>query len=120
MNNVIFGSKGEQIALKHLEDKGYKILEKNWRYSHLEIDIIARTENEIVFVEVKTRNTAYFGFPEAAVNRKKQQFLANAANAYINSRNIDLENRFDIISIIMNQNTFELEHIEDAFYPNWM
>ncbi|MBN2520457.1 MAG: YraN family protein, partial [Bacteroidales bacterium] len=73
--------------------------------------------NIIVFVEVKTRNTNYFENPKEAVTRKKQRFIIEAANAYIEKYNIDLEARFDIVSIILQGAKYEIEHIEDAFYP---
>ena len=116
MNNKIFGDQGELIAINHLIDKGYEILESNWRVGRLEVDIIAMDDDTLVFIEVKTRNTSYFGFPENAVNNKKQRFLTNAANAYIHQRNLANENRFDIMSIIIENDQFELEHIKDAFY----
>jgi len=117
MNNKILGDKGEQIAVEHLKKNKYLILETNWRVGRFEIDIIALKKNYLIFVEVKTRNTAYFGFPEAAVQSEKKNFLSKAANAYIRLKQLDYENRFDIISIIMTKNSYELEHIEDAFYP---
>ena len=116
MKNKILGDQGESIAINHLINKGYKILESNWRVGRLEVDIIAMDDDILVFIEVKTRNTSYFGFPENAVNNKKKRFLTNAANAFINHGNLDNENRFDIVSIIIENEQFELEHIEDAFY----
>jgi putative endonuclease len=116
MKNKILGDQGESIAINHLINKGYKILESNWRVGRLEVDIIAMDDDILVFIEVKTRNTSYFGFPENAVNNKKKRFLTNAANAFINQGNLDNENRFDIVSIIIENEQFELEHIEDAFY----
>lgn len=111
------GKKGEEIARKFLIEKGYKIIATNWRYKKEEIDIIAKHENEIIFVEVKTRSSSYFEAPEQAVTKKKQKFLINAANDYIQSNNIEIEGRFDIISVICNTNKEEINHIEDAFYP---
>ena len=111
------GKKGEEIARKFLLKKGYKIIATNWRYKKEEIDIIAKHENKIIFVEVKTRTSSYFEAPEQAVTKKKQRFLINAANEFIQSNNIDTEGRFDIISVICNSNAEEINHIEDAFYP---
>ena len=117
MINKELGNKGEQIAARHLIKNNYEIIERNWRTGRLEVDIIAKKKNEIIFVEVKTRNTSYYGFPENAVNWKKKKFLYSAANSYIFRKNIKLDVRFDIISIIIEKGTFELEHIEDAFFP---
>jgi len=111
------GKEGEAIALQYLKDKGYSILAINWRFGKEEIDIIARDKDAIVFVEVKTRTNAYFETPEQAVNLKKQRFLINAANRFIQSNNIENESRFDIVSVIHNSKYQNINHIESAFYP---
>lgn len=117
MNTKITGDKGESLAMKYLNNKGYFILEKNWRFKRYEIDIIATIEKTLVFIEVKTRHTEYFGYPEKAVNKQKQRFLSEAAKDYLESKDFDYENRFDIISIILGNKETQIEHIEDAFYP---
>src|ERR1035438_6029055 len=94
------GKKGEEIAVKFLKNKGYKILETNWRLGRNEIDIIAVDGKLIVVAEVKTRQSNQFGDPEMAVTREKQKALVRAANAYVRSKQLDMEVRFDIISII--------------------
>jgi putative endonuclease len=111
------GNKGEDIAASYLEELGYKIIKRNWRYGKDEIDIIAETGNFIVFAEVKTRSSSYFGDPEDAVDNQKQRFMVRAADAYVNQKEIDLEVRFDIISIIFDRGKQTIRHIEDAFYP---
>jgi len=115
-NNEL-GRQGEDMAVKFLSDLGLKILARNWRTGHLEIDIIAETAKEIVFIEVKTRVNDYLADPFAAVNRKKQKLLVRAADAYMQQSAIDKPFRFDIVSVIINQFEKKLEHIEDAFYP---
>ena len=110
------GKTGETIALKYLQDKGYLILEQNWQNHHQEIDIIASKGNELVIVEVKCRTGTPLIEPYAAVNRNKQNMLIKATNAYIQKKNINLEIRFDIISITLGNET-KIEHIENAFYP---
>lgn len=116
-NKKAIGDKGEQIAAQFLIDKGYKLLEKNWRYKHGEIDLIVENNNTIIFVEVKTRSTSYFGNPEIAVTPKKQKTIANTAQAYLDLNNLNKECRFDIISIVLvNEHVKELFHIEDAFF----
>lgn len=110
------GNIGEALALAFLVSKGYKILETNWRFKHKEIDIIAKKAPFIVFVEVKTRRTNYFGEPFTFVDKKKQGFLVKAANEYIIQHDIDEDARFDIISVLHNDMKKDIQHIEDAFY----
>ncbi len=110
------GKTGEELAVKHLEENGYEILETNWRFKNLEADIIAQKKKILVVVEVKTRRTNYFGEPEEFVDKKKQQNLIRAANAYIELKEIDLEIRFDIVSVLMKGEQILIRQIEDAFY----
>ena len=111
------GEDGEHLALIYLKQKGYEIFETNWREQKFEIDIIAADKNEIVFIEVKTRSTDFFGAPEEAVTIKKQQHLIEGADYYINKNEIDLECRFDVIAIVLNENKQDINHIINAFYP---
>lgn len=116
-NNTEKGIEGEEIATALLLKKGYEILEKNWRHQHLEIDIICGINSTLVIVEVKLRANNLFGNPEDFVTKSKQKKLIKAADFYIRENNINWETRFDIISIIQNQNELNVEHIEGAFYP---
>jgi putative endonuclease len=111
------GKQGELIARKMLEEKGWKILETNWRHDKDEIDIIAMDGDELVIVEVKTRSTDYYGHPEDAVDYRKEAFLIRATEAYLEEKNLDCDSRFDIVSIILKDNVPEIYHIKDAFYP---
>ena len=111
------GIKGEQIALNYIQDKGYHILETNWRFGHLEVDIIAEHGNQIVVIEVKTRSTDQWGTPDESVTNSKIRFLTNAIEVYLDQKNIDKEVRFDIISIVTSANNNEINHIEEAFHP---
>jgi putative endonuclease len=117
MSNKSFGDKGEKIAVNYLKTKGYNILETNWRTGRIELDIIAQIEKIIVFVEVKTRKSDYYGFPEEAVNRQKQKNILDAAEVYLIEKKLDNEVRFDIISIIKNKSIEKIYHIEDAIIP---
>jgi putative endonuclease len=110
------GKWGEEVARKFLEKEGYVILETNWHSSHKEVDIIAQSNNCIVFVEVKTR-TSNFINPADAVNKQKQKFLMYAANYYVWSKGLDLDVRFDIITIVAIHGKVEIEHMKNAFYP---
>ena len=108
------GKKGEKLAVNFLIDKGYTILEKNYRYLKAEVDIIAQKENTLAVVEVKTRSTDYFGDPQDFVNPKKIKLLLSAIDYYVIEKDLDVEVRFDIIAII-HQKTIKIEHLEDAF-----
>lgn len=108
------GKNGEEQAAEFLKEAGYQILALNWRFKHLEIDIIAQKEKELIIVEVKTRETAIFGTPESFVTKDKQRKLIKAANEYVIQNNLDLEVRFDIISVITSTN--KVYHIKDSFY----
>ena len=110
------GKNGEAIALNYLQEKVYRILEQNWHNHHREIDIIAVKGNELVIVEVKCRTGAPLVEPYVSVNRNKQNLLIKAANAYIQRKNINIETRFDVISITLGKEVC-IDHIENAFYP---
>lgn len=109
------GNRGESEAAAFLKTKGYTILEQNWRFLKAEIDIIALIDNWLCIVEVKTRSSTAFGNPETFVSYKKQQLLIEAAHAYVIQRDLDLEVRFDVISIIIKQDNVFLEHFIGAF-----
>lgn len=111
------GKQGEQIAFDYLRKKGYKILERNYRFRHLEVDLIAEYDGFLVAVEVKTRNSDFMAGPEVTVTKQKQKSIVKVANAYIQENEIDPDTRFDIISIILNQKQKIIEHFQDAFYP---
>lgn len=110
------GKKGELLAVDFLKEKGFEILETNFRLDKDEIDIIAKDGSILVFVEVKTRSTDYFGEPEIAVGGNKIEFLLRAAENYLISKNLNSEIRFDIISIVLNSKQKKIRHIIDAFY----
>lgn len=111
------GIKGEELAVIHLKKTGYEILERNWRFGKEEIDVIVTKNSWLVIVEVKTRNSDYFGEPEQSVSRAKQSHLVRAAHAYIQRKDLDMEVRFDVIGIILNKKEQRLHHIEHAFQP---
>ena len=113
------GLKGEDMAVNLLLQKGYRILERNWRCGHLEVDIIAENEDYLVIVEVKTRKSATFGNPEMFVDKQKQWHLIRAAIRYAKFKCVKKEIRFDIISVINCPEFQEVNHIENAFKPRW-
>ncbi len=117
MNNKEKGDKGEKLAVDYLINKGYVILETKWRWKRCEVDIIAKTENMLVFIEVKTRTTNSFGLPEESVSKKKQLQIQQAADEYIFIAAHKGEIRFDVIAINLSKNkTAAIHHIKDAFF----
>lgn len=111
------GKKGEILAVDFLINQDYTILEQNWRYRRAEIDIIACLENTLIFVEVKTRSSDFFGQPEDFVTPKKQKFIASAAAAYMNKKEYDWIFRFDVISVLLDgHKRAKLTHYKDAFF----
>ena|SRR5690554_1893265 len=108
---------GEEMAAQYLLRSGYKILQRNFFFDKAEIDIIAQKEEEtVVIVEVKTRNSDFFGDPQSFVTPAKIKLLVKAANEYIISNELDVEVHFDIIAVLKNQKIEKLEHFENAFY----
>jgi len=115
-SNKLIGSRGESLAASFLERRGFEILEKNFRYGHGEIDLIARKENLVVFCEVKTRRSRAYGAGEEAVDLRKQSQIRLVAEGYISKRNLALsEFRFDVIVVEIKGNTTTIRLIEDAF-----
>lgn len=112
---------GENEAAEILEKKGFRILERNWRMGHLELDLIAENRKEIVFAEVKARTSAFGNkMPEEYVDEIKRKHMVAAANAYIKCHKIEKQPRFDIIGIIIDAQTNEItykNHLENAFLP---
>lgn len=109
------GSNGEDRAVDYLRQQGYAVIHRNYRVGKAEIDVVARKDGVLVFVEVKTRANDYFGYPEEFVSRKKQRMLLNAADAYIHRSGWQEDIRFDIIAITLSDPP-ELFHVEDAFH----
>jgi len=109
------GKKGEALAAEYLLRNGFSIKAKNWRYLKAEIDIIAQKKDVLVIVEVKTRSSIAITAPEDAVNKKKIKLLVTAANEYVIQHDLDVEVRFDIISIHKKGEKYNLNHIEGAF-----
>lgn len=110
------GKLGEEMAVEFLQKNGYEILETNWTFQKAEIDIIAKKENTLAIIEVKTRSSLDFGLPQDFVKPKKIQLLVKAVNEYVISNDLDIEVRFDIIAVHKEGKTYAIEHIMDAFY----
>ncbi|MFM7217246.1 MAG: YraN family protein [Bacteroidota bacterium] len=108
--------KGEQLACDHLQSKGYVILKRNHRIGIGELDIIARHGRDLVFVEVKTRESAFMTDPLKLVPITKQRQVIRLADVYLKSLTSLERARFDIVIIVHTAQSTEIKHIEDAFY----
>jgi len=112
------GKIGEDYACAELLKKGYRLIVKNYRWQRAEIDLIMQDGSEMIFIEVKTRNSIFFGAPYQAVTRSKQKQIIKAANAFIVESDFNGDARFDVISIVKNQNETAFQHIPNAFSPS--
>lgn len=111
------GKAGEDAAVAYLESQDYLIRHRNWRRGHLELDIVAAKSNELIVIEVKTRRDTEFGSPEEAIDKQKIRRTILATDAYMKFFQIDESVRFDIITVVGKPGDFNIEHLEDAFYP---
>ena len=111
------GEYGEELATLHLIKQGYTILERNWFFGKNEVDIICQKEEGVlVVVEVKARNSDFFGDPQSFVSTGKQKSIVKVSNEYVLENDLDVEVRFDIIAVLKNSKQERLEHFEDGFY----
>ena len=114
MNNIEKGKLGEEIALKYIISKGGKIIERNYRTKIGDIDLIAKLNGELVFVEVKSRSNINYGYPSESVDYKKKRKITNVAKYYILDNSLEnLSIRFDVIEIYLNEK--KINHIANAF-----
>lgn len=116
--NKKVGAYGEELARKYLKDKKYKIIYKNFTTPYGEIDIISQLGNQLVFIEVKTRTTNTFGFPEQAINEEKKENFINSVEHYLTEKNTsNKEIRADVISVQINKEkkTVKIWHIKGFF-----
>lgn len=118
----IIGKRGEDIACRLLQGEGHTIIERNWRYGHLEIDIISLEGKKLHIVEVKSLVAPAASAPEAKVNRSKRQKMVAGAKAFLNSEKrkglpMDMEVFFDVVSVLFDGPDFEIEYYPQAFIP---
>ena len=114
-NNL--GAAGESLAVNYLEKNGYTILARNFRFQKAEIDIIAAVSDTLwVIVEVKTRQSNYFGDPHTFLRRSQIKNLVHAADAFAKKKDFKGEFRFDIIAVLKNKQETAITHYENAFY----
>ncbi|MGL1860911.1 MAG: YraN family protein [Pseudodesulfovibrio sp.] len=110
------GDLGEDAAARYLEQQGFRVLERNWRFKQWELDLICRDGDTLVFVEVKTRGAGTMGTPADGLNRKKQARLVKAASQYLTKKDLwDMPCRFDLAAVIATGESMDVDHIEDAF-----
>ena len=117
MSNKEIGNFGENRAISHLSELGFEIMHRNWRYKHLEIDNIASKDKLLHIIEVKTRSSIEFGYPEQFIKPQKMQFLKNAA-AHFQYQNPEWKYlQFDVVSIFLNEKQiWELAFFEDVYF----
>lgn len=117
MKHIQLGKEGEMLAKNYLLQQKMEFLTSNYRWKKQEVDLIFKDVESLVIVEVKTRQHASYGSPAQSVSRAKQRHLIKAANAYIQENQLDLDVRFDIVSVIHNRFQTQIDHIPNAFYP---
>lgn len=113
------GKWGEQVAVEYLQKKGYQIMFRDWKIGHRDLDIIAKKDDVVVILEVRTRRNNRFGDTEMTIDRQKIKNICIASNAFVKRLKIDNDIRFDIIAITgMPDTGYTINHIEDAFKPH--
>jgi len=114
------GDRGEEVAATHLEEAGYRVLERNYRFERNELDLVCYDPDdggEIVFVEVKTRSGMKFGAPEASITEEKKNALRAVAQAYMHERQFEgAPARFDVVTVMLQDDPPEVNHYENAFW----
>jgi putative endonuclease len=113
----VLGAKGEDLAVRYLKKKGYKVIERNYRCQWGEIDLVARQGDTLVFVEIKARSSSDFGLPQDAVGRFKQEKLVHVARAYMAEHRLkdEITARFDVVAVHLTGSGPDIELIQDAF-----
>lgn len=109
------GDKGEQITVNYLQNNGYEIVSRNYRFKKAEIDVICKKVDQLVFVEVKTRTSTKYGQPEEFVTEAKALKIMEGAEAYMVEKKWGGPIRFDIVSVVLSRGEYEVSHFKDAF-----
>lgn len=114
------GDRGEDIAAGHLEEAGYRVLERNYHFERNEVDLVCLDPDgggEIVFVEVKTRSGKEYGVPEASITDEKKESLVEVARAYLHERKLEgAPARFDVVGVLLTGGDADVSHYENAFW----
>jgi len=109
------GEKGEEVASDYLKRKGFDILERNYKNKHSEIDIVAKKEGVLVFVEVRSTNSLFFGTPEETIDFRKMRKLEKNALAYTFFNDYEGEYRVDVVTVVFEENKIkEINHYENV------
>ncbi len=112
------GAAGEELAARYLQECGHTILDRNWRAGHLEIDIVTVAGDGIHFVEVKSRTYPAETVPQASVNLRKQRRIAAAARRWLAEKGErEMECRFDIVSVVFRDGTYDIDYLPEAYLP---
>lgn len=111
------GNRGEDMSVKWLLEKGFTVIERNWRFKHLEVDVIASKGNKLHFFEIKTRTTDKYGHPEESIGKKKMQHMRKAAEEYQYQHPQWIFLQIDVLAIKMYPGQAqEIFYIEDVFF----
>jgi len=110
------GRMGEELALKEIKSRGYKCITRNYRCALGEVDLIAKHEDTLVFIEIKTRRGRTLGYAKEAINRRKKRQLSKVALQYLKAKNCnDVKSRFDVVAISLGAGGKQIEVIQNAF-----
>jgi len=110
------GKTGEDLAVRHLQALGYRVLARNFRCALGEIDVIAREGDYLVFVEIKTRRGGPMGEAKAAVDERKQRRISRVALRYLKERGqTEMRSRFDVVAVVVEGDRHRIELVRDAF-----
>jgi len=110
------GRFGEEMARIFLAKQGYEVLELNWRCRYGELDLICRDQQAVIFVEVKTRNTATLETPAEALNQRKQTKLIKSASLFLSQHRLwHAQSRFDLVSVYFQTHHCQVDHVPNAF-----
>ena len=111
------GRRGEEVAAEWLVRRGFRVLARNWRSGHKELDLVVESERAVHIVEVKTLTPPVLSLPAEKVDVRKQARLMAAARRLIAERHIDREVQFDIVAVVLDGDEPKVEYIPEAFYP---
>ena len=114
-DHIDLGREGEDLAMEYLLQKGWTFLDRNYRVQKAEVDLIFRHQEQIIFVEVKARESDYLTDPRLLITRAKQKQIVKVADFYLKSKELDGESRFDVVIIVLNKKTRSIDHIPNAF-----
>jgi putative endonuclease len=117
MHNQVLGFRGERIAERVLQRKGWRVIQRRFRDGHRDLDLIAERQGTVAFVEVKARSGDSFGTPVEAVDWRKKRELVRSARVWITRHGRAGEDyRFDVIGVLLAPDRVLVRHVENAFF----